>query len=121
MRKISYLHFNEQEQCSMSNPCIHYNLGVKVIQFCTNKPQHILNALPENNTPKTSGYRRGCIHILCANVYYHRYFSKGNLNKEENKQITWWFDSKKIIYVSMTASFISFSTCQTINITFNLV
>lgn len=44
-----------------------------------------------------------------------------NLNKEENKQITWWFDSEKIIYVSMTASFISFSLCQTINVTFNLI
>jgi len=27
----------------MSNPCIHYNLGVKVIQFCINKPHHVLS------------------------------------------------------------------------------
>lgn len=45
MRRNSRLHFNEQGQCSMSKPCIHYNLGVKVIQFYTNKPYHILSDL----------------------------------------------------------------------------
>lgn len=45
MRRNSRLYLNEQGQCSMSKPCIHYNLGVRVIKFYTNKPYHILNVL----------------------------------------------------------------------------
>lgn len=45
MRRNSRLHFNEQGQCSMSKPCIHYNLRVKVIPFYINKPYHILSVL----------------------------------------------------------------------------